>query len=207
MGAGRTELAKAVYGLDDCGKGTVSVEGKKVTSPTPWNFSGLGVGFVPEDRKSEGVFGYLSLERNVSIAAEKEYAKFGHIDRKSEHEEVEKAVRNLDVKASSLQQLVEKLSGGNQQKVIIARWLVKKNLKVLILDEPTRGIDVGAKSEIYAILNRLANEGLAIIVMSSEIIELLSMCDRIYVMHEGKITAELNHNEASQELIMQYAIK
>ena len=207
MGAGRTELAKAIYGLDRCPKGCINIDGKKVDNLTPWDSSRRGVGFVPEDRKTEGIFGHLSVERNVTTASEKEYAKFGHINRKSEHAEVEKAVRNLDVKASSLQQLVEKLSGGNQQKVIIARWLVKKNLKVLILDEPTRGIDVGAKSEIYAILNKLANEGMAIIVMSSEMVELLSMCDRIYVMHEGRITAELSHDEASQELIMQYAIK
>ena len=206
MGAGRTELAKAIYGIDKCDSGSVNIGGVKVDLPTPWNSSKLGVGFVPEERKTEGIFAQLSVERNISIATESEFAKFGHINKKSQQTQIEKAYNDLDIRASSLKQLLEKLSGGNQQKAIIARWLIKNNLKVLILDEPTRGIDVGAKSEIYSILNNLANKGMAIIIMSSEMIELLNICDRIYVMHEGRITGEMNRSEATQELIMKYAI-
>lgn len=206
MGAGRTELAKAIFGFDDRKKGTVKIEGKIIKPHATWEAKSRGIGYVPEDRKNEGIFGLLSVNKNITIACESENAFWGHIFRKKLNSKVEKIVNSLQVKTPSLDQLVEKLSGGNQQKVVLGRWLIKENIKVLIIDEPTRGIDVGAKTEIYTILDKLAHEGMAIIIMSSELPEILSMCDRIYVMKEGRISGEFLREEATQEKLLEKSI-
>jgi len=162
---------------------------------------------VPENRKEEGIFANMCVKKNVTISTIKQFIKFGHIKGRDEEEKVNEMVKSLRIKTPSLNQLIANLSGGNQQKVIVSRWLLKEDIKVLIIDEPTRGIDVGAKAEIYSILDKLAHDGLAIIMMSSEMPEILSMCDRIYVMKDGRITSELDRSEASQERLLYFAIE
>jgi ABC-type sugar transport system ATPase subunit len=206
MGAGRTELAKAVFGFDPISSGSVRLGGVPVPSSNTAAACKLGIGFVPEDRKKEGLFHYLSVLKNISISSLSAYSSTIHIHKERELSVVRSIVSSLSIKTPSLQQLVEKLSGGNQQKVILSRWLIKKNLKLLIVDEPTRGIDVGAKQEIYMILDKLAAQGLAIMIMSSEMPEILNLSDRIYVMSQGKITGELDYHEATQEKIIELAI-
>ena len=206
MGAGRTELAKAIYGFDKRKCGRVLIDGRELRPNATWDAKEAGIGFVPEDRKQEGIFGFLSVSKNITIASEKENSQAGHIQRNKQKNKVEAIVKSLQIKTPSLSQLVEKLSGGNQQKVILARWLIKENIKILIVDEPTRGIDVGSKAEIYSILDKLAQKGMGIVIMSSEMPEILSMCDRIYTMQNGRITGEFSREEATQEKLLEKSI-
>jgi ABC-type sugar transport system ATPase subunit len=161
---------------------------------------------VTENRKEEGILPTLSVKKNVSIVALDQVAKFLHINRRKEIDEVKQISSAIEIKTPSIDQLISKLSGGNQQKVLLARWLIKKNLKLLILDEPTRGIDVGAKAEIYEILNNLARGGLSILIVSSEMPEILGLCDRIYVMKGGRITGEFAAAEADEKSLLAKAI-
>ena len=179
---------------------------RKVTINTPQDAVAHGIGYLSEDRKRYGLIVDKSVEENTVISSLNDFVKGIFIDKAKSKEVSQKYVESLKTKTPSVSQLVKKLSGGNQQKVVIAKWLVK-NSDILIFDEPTRGIDVGAKSEIYALMERLAKEGKSIIMISSELPEVLRMSDRVIVMCEGRITGILDIAEANQEVIMQSATK
>lgn len=206
MGAGKTEIARAVFGIDQVTSGEVYIDGKKLPPRSPSKSKEFGIGFLPEDRKRDGLFLSLSVKMNMTISILNQITKSGVISKSKEIKCADEQVDALKIKTPSLVQKINNLSGGNQQKVILARWLLSNKLKVLIIDEPTRGIDVGAKFEIYHILNELAKQGVSIIAMSSEMQELFNICDRIIVLREGKITAELSKDEANQENIMKNSI-
>ncbi len=206
MGAGRTEMTNALYGIDKRLAGEIRVDGKPLPPDSPQAAKRMGIGLVTENRKEQGIFANLSVKQNISVAALAQYANSGVISRRRESADVEGIVREMSIKTPTLQQTINKLSGGNQQKALLARWLVDKNLKVLIVDEPTRGIDVAAKSEIYKILSRLAGEGLAIVMISSEMTEILGMCDRIYMMKDGRITGEFHGDAADERMLLEKAI-
>lgn len=204
MGAGRTEVMEAIFGYRKKDSGTVKLNGKPLKTNHPSNLIKEKIGFITEDRKGKGLVLDSSIRENIALTNFEIISKFGVIERSEERNLVEKLIRKLRVKASSIEQKAETLSGGNQQKVVIAKWL-GINPKVLILDEPTRGVDIGAKKEIYSIMNQLAKNGVAIIMISSELPELLGVSDRIMVMHEGKVKAFFDKHEATQEKIMMAA--
>lgn len=205
MGAGRTELARAIFGADPIDSGTIKLNGKAIEIKGISDAIAQGISYLTEDRKKEGLALNLSVERNIMLGNYPEYAdRFGHVDSKRCQQTSEEQVRALRIKTPHLEQAALNLSGGNQQKIIIARW-VCKDTDILIFDEPTRGIDVGAKLEIYELMNRLVAKGKSIIMISSELPEVLGMCDRILVMRSGRITGELTADNATQEKIMQYA--
>ena len=204
MGAGRTEVARAIFGADPFDSGEIYVKGKKVNIKTPVDAVKHSIGYLSEDRKRYGLMLFKSVAENTAIASMDRYIAGGLInDGKLKDEAVEYNAK-LRTKTPSIDQLLKNLSGGNQQKVIIARWLIQ-DCDILIFDEPTRGIDVGAKSEIYTLMNELAKQGKAIIMISSELVEILRMSDRVLVMCEGRKTGELDISEATQENIMQLA--
>ncbi|MER9334868.1 sugar ABC transporter ATP-binding protein [Mesorhizobium sp. M0293] len=205
MGAGRTELAKAIVGYDPITAGTITVDGSRLVPHDTRTGVKLGIGLLTEDRKSEGLMGELPVYQNASLASLGAFARLGFVDKAKEHKAVQDYVDRFRIKTPSLFQQVKNLSGGNQQKVLIARWLMR-GLKVIVVDEPTRGIDVGAKSEIFALIDRLAGEGLAVVMMTSEMPELLGLADRIAVMCEGRLTAIMSREEATQEKILNAAI-
>ena len=205
-GAGRTEGARLIFGADKKDSGKIFINGKEVTINTPQDAVAQGIGYLSEDRKRYGLIVDKSVEENTVISSLNDFVKGIFIDKAKSKEVSQKYVESLKTKTPSVSQLVKKLSGGNQQKVVIAKWLVK-NSDILIFDEPTRGIDVGAKSEIYALMERLAKEGKSIIMISSELPEVLRMSDRVIVMCEGRITGILDIAEANQEVIMQSATK
>lgn len=206
MGAGRTEVARLIFGADKKDSGKIFINGKEVTINTPEDAVAHGIGYLSEDRKRYGLIVEKSIEENTVIASLNDFVKGIFIDKTKSKEVSQKYVESLKTKTPSVSQLVKKLSGGNQQKVVIAKWLVR-NSDILIFDEPTRGIDVGAKSEIYALMESLAKEGKSIIMISSELPEVLRMSDRIIVMCEGRITGTLDIAEANQEVIMESATK
>ena len=205
MGAGRTEVARAIFGADKVESGEVYIKGQKVSIKSPNDAVRHGIGYLSEDRKRFGLTLGMDVESNVVLAAYRKFLGFlGIVKQKETCATAEHYVRTLTIRTPSVQQRTRNLSGGNQQKVIIAKWLTA-NTEILIFDEPTRGIDVGAKSEIYKLLNELAQQGKAIIMISSELPEILRMSHRIIVMCEGRITGELNGTDATQEQIMKYA--
>ncbi len=205
MGAGRTELARAIFGADAIDSGTLKLNGKETVIKDISDAIQQGISYLTEDRKKEGLALNLSVERNIMLGNYPEYSdRFGNVDSRRCQQTSEQQVKALRIKTPHLEQAALNLSGGNQQKIIIARW-VCKDTDILIFDEPTRGIDVGAKLEIYELMNRLVAKGKSIIMISSELPEVLGMCDRILVMRSGRITGELSANEATQEKIMQYA--
>ena len=206
MGAGRTETARALFGADPVDSGDIYVNGQKVTIRNPQDAVKCGIGYLSEDRKRYGIVVQKSVAENTTMADLDEFSNGPFIDKKKEKEIAQKYVESLATKTPSVDQLVVNLSGGNQQKVVIAKWLTR-NCDILIFDEPTRGIDVGAKNEIYKLMNQLASEGKAIIMISSEMTEILRMSDRIVVMCEGKKTGELDISEATQENIMNMATR
>lgn len=206
MGAGRTEVARLIFGADKKDSGKIFINGKEVTINTPQDAVAQGIGYLSEDRKRYGLIVDKSVEENTVISSLNDFVKGFFIDKAKSKEVSQKYVESLKTKTPGVSQLVKKLSGGNQQKVVIAKWLVR-NSDILIFDEPTRGIDVGAKSEIYALMERLAKEGKSIIMISSELPEVLRMSDRVIVMCEGRITGILDIAEANQEVIMQSATK
>ena len=206
MGAGRTEVARAIFGADPIDSGEIYVNGKPVSIKSPKDAVNLGIGYLSEDRKRYGLMLDKSVAENTALASLDKYIKFGIINDRKIKEEARIENSKLKTKTPSMEQALKNLSGGNQQKVIIARWLIK-NSDILIFDEPTRGIDVGAKSEIYTLMNELARSGKSIIMISSELVEILRMSDRVLVMCEGKKTGELDISEANQEKIMQLATK
>lgn len=204
MGAGRTEIMRAIYGMDHLDGGEIWINGKKVSIKSPHQAVELGIGFITEDRKDEGLILDFSIKDNIVLPTLFSFAPKGIINEKSEEDFVNLLIKRLTVKTESSRIPVGKLSGGNQQKVVIAKW-VGIGPKVLILDEPTRGVDVGAKREIYQLMNELTDRGVAIIMVSSELPEVLGMSDRILVVHEGRINGELAKSEATQEKIMTLA--
>ncbi|MEM6033714.1 sugar ABC transporter ATP-binding protein [Escherichia coli] len=205
MGAGRTELARAIFGADSIDSGTLKLNGKETVIKDISDAIQQGISYLTEDRKKEGLALNLSVERNIMLGNYPEYSdRFGNVDSRRCQQTSEEQVKALRIKTPNLEQAALNLSGGNQQKIIIARW-VCKDTDILIFDEPTRGIDVGAKLEIYELMNRLVAKRKSIIMISSELPEVLGMCDRILVMRSGRITGELSAKEATQEKIMQYA--
>lgn len=204
MGAGRTETARALFGADPKDSGDIYVNGQKVDIKTPQDAVKCGIGYLSEDRKRFGIVVDKTVAENSTMATMENFMKGIFIDKKKEKDVAQEYVEALKTKTPSVDQLVVNLSGGNQQKVVIAKWLVR-NCDILIFDEPTRGIDVGAKSEIYHLMNELVAEGKSIIMISSEMTEILRMSDRIVVMCEGRKTGELGIEEATQERIMHAA--
>jgi len=204
MGAGRTEVMESMFGITSRDRGEVYINGRSVTIKSPCDAINCRIGFVTEDRKLSGLFLPLAIEDNISICSLQKYLYAGFINHRHVKTDGNRMIDLLRIKTTGLTQTVKNLSGGNQQKVLIARWL-SINADILVFDEPTRGIDVGAKSEIHRLMSELAGEGKAIIMISSELPEILGMSDRIVVMHEGKITGELAREEATQEKIMAFA--
>lgn len=204
MGAGRTELARAIFGADPVDSGEIKIHGKKVTIHSPYDAVRLGVGYLSEDRKRFGCITEMDVRTNTAVASMHRFHKAGWINNKRIDQVSEQSVEQLAIKTPSIRQQLKFLSGGNQQKVVIGKWLTR-DCDILIFDEPTRGIDVGAKAEIYNLLHQLAAQGKSIIVISSELPEILRLSHRIVVMCEGRITGELRGSEATQEQIMSYA--
>jgi ribose transport system ATP-binding protein len=204
MGAGRTETVRAIFGADKLDSGEIYISGQKVTINRPMDAVKYGIGYLSEDRKRYGIILDKTISENTTMAALENFTKGVFIDSKREIEVTKKYVKDLKTKTPSIEAYVKNLSGGNQQKVVIAKWLVR-NCDILIFDEPTKGIDVGAKSEIYHLMNELAASGKSIIMISSELPEVLRMSDRIIVMSEGRKTDELNIEDATQEKIMNAA--
>ncbi len=205
VGAGRTDVARAIFGVAPAAAGTVSIDGKRVTIGDPAQAIDLGLAFVPEDRAVAGIFRTLPVEQNITAAVPGLIAPSGFIRRALEKAMATDSVRRLSIRLASLRQPIGELSGGNQQKAILARWLLT-DPGVLILDEPTRGIDIGVKAEFYDMIGELAASGRAILLISSELPELLALCDRILVMSEGRLTADIPRAEATQEAIMSAAV-
>ncbi|MDR1768583.1 MAG: sugar ABC transporter ATP-binding protein [Propionibacteriaceae bacterium] len=205
LGAGRTETARAIVGADPMSAGEIELKGRKVVIHNAAQAAALGIGYLSEDRKKYGLMLNLSVEHNIAISSVADkFSQFGFERRRAMAAAAQDASELLRIKTPSVAQLAKYLSGGNQQKAIIARWLVK-DCDILIFDEPTRGIDVGAKEEIYQLLNRLAGEGKSIIMISSELPEILRMAHRVVVMCEGRVTGTLGADEATQESIMELA--
>jgi ribose transport system ATP-binding protein len=201
LGSGRTETARAIFGADALEKGEVYLEGRVLKLSAPDDAIDAGLAFLSEDRKAEGIIPELSVRENLTLAALPGLSSMGIVSRAKQNEIVERYMKRLGIKASSAEQKIRELSGGNQQKVLLARWLCK-NPKFLLLDEPTRGIDIGAKGEIQALVNELANDGLGVLMISSELEELVEGSSRVLVMRDGQCVAELRGKEISQHNII-----
>ena len=205
VGAGRTDVLRALFGLDPYDSGEILVNGRSVRVRTPVDSIANGVIMLSEDRRRYGIVPVRSVKENVTITRLEEFIYNGRWHRQKEIDRVSELCQRMNVKTPSINTDISALSGGNQQKVVLAKWMVRDPL-VFLLDEPTRGIDVGAKYEIYKLMTTLAREGKGIVMVSSELPELIGMCDRIYVMAEGKIQGELQRSEFSQEAIMHLAV-
>ncbi len=205
VGAGRTELARAVFGADPYESGRVYVFGKQVKAATPDKMVDLGMGLLPEDRKNQGLTMILSLSETVVLASLRRLFPRRFVDLREEREVVAGYIRDLRIATPSPKRLVQYLSGGTQQKVVLAKWLCTHS-KIFIFDEPTRGIDVGAKAEIHGFMNELVKQGAAVLMISSDLPEILGMSDRIYVMRHGQVVAEVGRERATQERIVAYAM-
>jgi len=211
MGSGRTEVARAIFGADRVDSGQVYVSGKPVRIKSPAQAVQQGICYLPEDRKGLGLVLSSSVRDNIILASLARFSRLRFcgkgilLDRKRIRKEVMEQIKSLDIKASTIQQLVETLSGGNQQKVVIARWLYS-SARIFLFDEPTRGIDVGAKSEIYGLVRALAEEGAGVLIISSEVGELVDVCDRVYVLRQGRIVSELDRDDISKEAILALAL-
>lgn len=204
VGAGRTEVARAIFGADPIDAGQIYLDGKPITVKSPQDAIRQGIGLLTEDRKNQGLILGMTLRENTTLTNLSALVKGLFIDRGKERKITENYVRELQIKTPSIEQITHNLSGGNQQKVVLAKWLFTQT-RVLIFDEPTRGIDVGAKIEIYRLINDLVRKGVSILMISSELPEVLGMCDRILVMHEGRIAGELAAEGATQEAVMHLA--
>lgn len=204
VGAGRSETMKAIFGLAPHMSGEVYVKGKKVHIKSPIDALKYGIALVPESRKTEGLYKVQSVKYNSTIQVLNQFIGKLHVNSKKEEEITQKYIDLMATKTPSQDQVIGNLSGGNQQKVMIGRWLAT-DPEILILDEPTRGVDVGAKAEIYSIMNELVKNGMSIIMISSEMPEIINMSDRVYVMNEGRVTGCLDHETVTQEKIMQLA--
>jgi len=206
LGAGRTELLETLFGLNPhAASGAMFIEGQPVAFSSPADAIAGGMALAPEDRKREGLVLEMSVGENASLASLERAERFGLLEARAEQKQVETSLERFRVKTPSLRQLIRNLSGGNQQKVILAKWLAVQP-KVLLLDEPTRGIDINAKKEIYGLIDELTRHGLAVVMVSSELPEVLAVADRILVMCEGSKTAEFTRAEATEEKVMKAAL-
>jgi ribose transport system ATP-binding protein len=205
LGAGRTELARAIFGLDQISSGSIYVNGVVQKMSSPRSAIKSGIGFLTEDRKSQGLVLPLSVERNLCLSSVDKFSRWGIMHTSEERQAATRYVEELRIKTPSLDQKVVFLSGGNQQKVVLSKWLCSQ-AEVFIFDEPTRGVDVGAKAEIYQLMNRLTASGVAIMMISSELLEVLGMSDRVMVMRGGGIAGEFSAGECTQERILQCAL-
>jgi ribose transport system ATP-binding protein len=207
VGSGRTELVRAIFGADAITSGEILLEGRQVSIRNPRQAVKLGIGLIPEDRKNHGIILDKAIRQNTSMAAVEKVVQMGIINHADEKKSVtDLVVDKLKTKTSRIESDVGNLSVGNQQKVVLSNWIFS-DCKVMIFDEPTRGVDVGAKSEIYQIISELAEAGKAVIVISSEMEEIIGLCDRVYVMHEGRITGTVERGEITEEALMRYAIQ
>jgi len=206
IGAGRSELMRLVYGADARRGGSMTIDGEQAEIADPRQAIRAGIVLCSEDRKHDGIVQGRSLEENINISSRRHHSRFGILDLRKEVEIAETFIKKLKVRTPSRKQDIVNLSGGNQQKVILGRWLSEQGVRVLIIDEPTRGIDVGAKSEIYEILYRLAEDGMAIVVVSSELPEVMGICDRILVMCGGRISAHIDREQFSERAILAAAL-
>lgn len=204
MGAGRTEIMRAIFGVDPHKEGKIYLQGKEITIRNPRDAIKEGFGFITENRKTEGLILDFSIEKNITLPSERHLAKGQVLDSSKEFSFAEELSKKLGVKAQTIELPVSALSGGNQQKVVIAKWVGMKP-KLLILDEPTRGIDIGAKKDIYDLMNELTAQGVSIIMVSSELPEVIGMSDRIMVIHEGHVAGIVDHKDATQTRIMTLA--
>ncbi|MCX6381394.1 MAG: ATP-binding cassette domain-containing protein, partial [Armatimonadetes bacterium] len=202
VGAGRTEVATAIFGVAPAESGTIKVDGQPATIRNPQQALKLGLAYVPEDRQKHGLLLPAPIAHNVTLPQLRAFSKMGFVDRKRESAAATEITTRLKLRGSrGVQQTVGELSGGNQQKVSLSKWLLTQP-KVLILDEPTRGIDVGAKAEVHRLMTELAQQGMAILMISSDLPEVLAMSDRVLVLREGRLTGTYSHEEATQEKIM-----
>jgi ribose transport system ATP-binding protein len=204
IGAGRTDMGRAVFGVDPKDSGEIVVEGKPVRVESVRDAIDVGIGLVPEDRKDQGLFLGLGVRANISAGVTSKISRYGFIQPEKDSQLAQHYIDELRIRTPTMEQSTRNLSGGNQQKVVLAKWMAV-NPKVLILDEPTRGVDVGAKAEIYHLMHKMVQQGMAIIMISSELTEILGMSDRVVVMREGKMMGELGREEATEEKIMAYA--
>tara|TARA_B100000674_G_scaffold31655_1_gene22294 strand:+ start:2028 stop:3521 length:1494 start_codon:yes stop_codon:yes gene_type:complete len=205
MGAGRTELAKAIYGYDKISNGSVEIEGRLLKKFNTQMMVKNGIGYVTEDRKGEGIIKDMNLRENMSLPSLEIFEKLFTINKSKEKKVSNQYIDKFEVKTPSSERLITLLSGGNQQKILLSRWLIR-NLKIIILDEPTRGVDIGAKTEILRLINELAKDGLSVILMTSEMNDLLTLSDRIMVMAGGKISKEFDRNKVTQEEIFKASV-
>jgi ribose transport system ATP-binding protein len=205
VGAGRSEMAKAIVGLDRSPGKEISLAGERISIRVPRDSIEHGIYLVPENRRTEGLVVEMSIRENVTLPSLRRFSRFGMIQKNRECEVAREQVSSLKVKTPGVESHVMNLSGGNQQKVVLGKWLAM-NPKVMILDEPTRGIDVGAKAEIYRLMRELAEGGAAILMISSDMEEILNVSDRIAVMHEGEITGVLERADCNEQNVMQLAI-
>jgi rhamnose transport system ATP-binding protein len=205
VGSGRSEVARAVFGIDRYDAGNITVSGRKLKKASPTTAMAAGIGFVPEDRRQQGLVMDMSVQQNVALASLGNLERGGLIRAKAERAMASDWAARLKIKYGRLTDPVAMLSGGNQQKVVLAKWLGRKP-SLLIVDEPTRGIDVGTKAEVHRLLTDLARDGVAVLMISSELPEVLGVADRILVMREGRIAAEFSHAGASEEALMSAAM-
>jgi ribose transport system ATP-binding protein len=205
VGAGRTELLRTLFGIDRAVGGLIRINGEPVELRHPVDAIRVGLALVPEDRKLQGLILEMAVRQNISLARLRGLRRLGaFLDRTRERSLAREMIARLDIKTPGDQQFAQYLSGGNQQKVVLAKWLAL-HPRVLLLDEPTRGVDVGAKQEIYRLLEQLAESGLAVLFVSSEMAEILGMSDRVLVMHQGRMTGQLSGRELTEEAVMQLA--
>jgi ribose transport system ATP-binding protein len=205
VGAGRTEMLRALFGVDKILHGQIFVDGKPLQVRSPRDAIARGVALVPEDRKQHGLVLEMSVRHNIGLAGLKfNQRAVGFLNRRKERSDTQQMIQKLSIKTPSGEQVARFLSGGNQQKVVIGKWL-SLGPRVLLLDEPTRGIDIGAKEEIYRLVESLAAQGMAILFVSSEMEEILGLSDRVLVMHDGELSGELKRNQLSEEAVMQLA--
>jgi ribose transport system ATP-binding protein len=204
VGSGRTEIMRAIFGADRMDSGEIYLYDKKYVPTSPQKAIKNRIGYISEDRKKDGLCLHLNIKENTVMADYGAVSRFGVVNERQITDATKKECEKLRVKTPSYQQLAKNLSGGNQQKVVLAKWLFA-NCDVIIFDEPTRGIDVGAKQEIYALMHELVQQNKTLIMVSSEMPEMLGMADRIIVMHEGRIMKELMHDEADQQTLLKYA--
>ncbi len=205
VGAGRTEMLRTLFGIDRPIRGTVQLNGKPITLESPVDAIRAGMALVPEDRKRHGLIVDMAVRANIGLAGLRyKQRPFGFLNQTAETADTTEMIRKLRIKTPTAEQIARYLSGGNQQKVVLGKWLAL-GPSLLLLDEPTRGIDVGAKQEIYRLMEELAEQGMSILFVSSELEEILGMSDRTIVMHEGRITGELTRDQLSEEAIMQLA--
>jgi ABC-type sugar transport system ATPase subunit len=204
VGSGRTEVARSIFGADHFDRGEILIDGQPVRIQSPRDAIKQGIGLVPEDRKLQGLVLSLAVQENITLPSLGGLVRLGFVQAAAEQRLAQRFVDALRIRTPSLDQKVLNLSGGNQQKVVIAKWLALRP-KVLILDEPTRGIDIGAKAEVHHLINELASQGVAVLMISSELPEVLGMSDRVLVMREGRIVANIDRAEATEETIMRFA--